>query len=236
MYGRLQARGRHVGAVRSIVSVGVVKLLRFAASRRGVRPHGRAPGRDLRPAGGAELAEDVGDVGRDRLRRHHHRSAICRLVRPAATSWATSNSRALSGYHGSAGRPRPAETVSRSAASTRVVAPTAAARPRVSPVSSAASPRRRAWAAAAARSSRAQAPSQNRCRARHAPSRASGSCRCPPRPRRTGAGRRPPRPRPAWSRRGQGGCPGPPEPVTGPRHEPAPAPPPSEDKYRPPAE
>jgi hypothetical protein len=33
------------------------------------------------------------------------RSAICRLARPAAASCATSNSRALSGYYGSADRP-----------------------------------------------------------------------------------------------------------------------------------
>src|SRR5262249_52013462 len=90
------------------------------------------------------------------------RSAICRLVRPAATSWATSNSRALSGYHGSAARPRSDEAVSRSAASARAAAPAAAARARTSLVSSAAPPRRRAWAAAGAGARRAQAAAPDR--------------------------------------------------------------------------
>ena len=95
-------------------------------------------------------------------------SAICRLVRPAATSWATWYSRSLSGCHGSAGRPGSNERVSRSASSRKVVAPAVLAIVRVSSRSRAASDRRRARAAAAARSSRADVPSQNRRRARHA--------------------------------------------------------------------
>jgi hypothetical protein len=66
--------------------------------------------------------------------------AICRLVRPAATSWATSYSRSLSGCHGSADRPGSDDRVSRSASSRRVMAPAAAAMVRVSSRSRAASP------------------------------------------------------------------------------------------------
>ena len=116
------------------------------------------------------------------------RSAICLLVRPAATSCETSNSRALNGCHGSACRPRLNESVSRSAASARVVAPTVAAMVRTSSTSRAASPRRRRLAAAAARSSRAHPRSQNRRRARHdshADSKAWCAADASPRARRT---------------------------------------------------
>lgn len=94
-------------------------------------------------------------------------SAIWRLVRPAATSWATSNSRALSGCHGSSCRVWSNEAVSRSAASTIATAPAPAAMVRALSRKTAASPRRRARAAACARSSWTQVPSQKRRRACH---------------------------------------------------------------------
>src|SRR6185369_13529014 len=43
----------------------------YSVSPRGVLSHGRAPRADLRAARGAELGQDVGYVGRDRLGREH---------------------------------------------------------------------------------------------------------------------------------------------------------------------
>jgi hypothetical protein len=111
-------------------STGCSLSWRLAAGGTGSRWEGGHPGGDLSPPGRAQLGQDVLDVGGDRLGARNSSAAIWRLVLPAATSRATSNSRAVSGDQGAAGRPPATAASSRSASATTARAVTSPRRGR----------------------------------------------------------------------------------------------------------
>src|SRR2546423_15262010 len=71
MYFRMQLPSHSTGPLAPPDSQARTHPRPSSVSARSVLPHGRAPRADLRAACGAELGQDVGYVGRDRLGREH---------------------------------------------------------------------------------------------------------------------------------------------------------------------